>query len=65
MKNQTYSCSNCGCDEFVTNPFRYDIFKSKNGKIIFEKSETVDEKVNLFCRDCSEKIHFNEDDIVL
>lgn len=63
-ENKKYSCSKCGCEEFITNLNRYDIYKSINGKLIFEKSENVDEKTNLFCRDCSAKIYINEDDMV-
>lgn len=64
MENKKYFCNNCGCKEFITKPNRYDVFESKNGKIIFKKSENVDEKVILFCRDCSEKICINENDII-
>lgn len=64
MENKKYFCNNCSCGEFITNPNRYDIFKNINGKLIFEKSEAIDEKMTLFCRDCSAEILINEDDIV-
>jgi len=64
MENKKHSCDSCGCKEFITEPNRYDIFKSKNGKIVFEESEDVDEKPTLFCRDCSKKIKHRDEDII-
>jgi len=64
MENKKYFCSDCGCKEFITKPNRYDIFKSENGKIIFEKSEDIDDKIILFCRDCSKEVKFESEDII-
>jgi len=64
MENKKYFCNDCGCKEFITKPNRYDIFKSKNGKLFFEKSENIDDSEDLFCRDCSKKIQHKDEDII-
>ncbi len=49
-------CKVCGCDEFITNPNKYDIYKIINGKLEFQRSELIDDKIELFCRECSLKL---------
>jgi hypothetical protein len=58
-----YRCRECDCEEFVSQPNQYDVFKNNNGKLVFKKSELVNNKLELFCRNCSEKLKFKEDDI--
>jgi hypothetical protein len=64
METEKYICQTCGCNEFVTNPNRYDIFIAENGKLFFKKSELINEELELFCRECSEKLIFDEKDII-
>lgn len=64
MKNKKkYKCKDCGCKEFISNPNQYDIFKNKDGKLIFIRTESFDDMLELFCRNCSEKLDFKIEDI--
>jgi hypothetical protein len=58
-----YKCKECGCEEFVSQPDQYSIFENKNGILVFKKSELVNDKLELFCRECSEKLEFQEEDV--
>jgi len=49
-------CKVCGCNEFITNPNKYDTYKIINGKLEFQRSELIDDKIELFCRECSRKL---------
>jgi hypothetical protein len=48
-------CINCGCQEFVTQPNSYDIYKVVNGKLEFQESELIDNKFILYCRECGKR----------
>jgi DNA-directed RNA polymerase subunit RPC12/RpoP len=65
MKKEKYACKTCGSYEFVSNPNRYDIFVAEKGKLILKKSEFINEENALFCRECSEKLIFVEEDLEL
>lgn len=54
-------CKTCGCAEFITKPNQYDIYKVIKGKVIFERTESVNEDFELFCRDCSEKLEIQDE----
>lgn len=58
-----YKCKECGCEEFVSQPDQYNIFENKNGILVFKKSELVNDKLKLFCRECSKRLEFNEEDV--
>ncbi|MFQ3576622.1 MAG: hypothetical protein SNJ77_09320 [Cytophagales bacterium] len=58
-----YKCKVCGGEEFVSQPNQYDIFENNNGKLIFKNSALVNNKLELFCRECSEKLEFKEEDV--
>ncbi len=58
-----YKCKKCGCEEFVSQPNQYNIFENNNGILILKTVELVNDKLELFCRECSEKLEFNENDI--
>lgn len=58
-----YKCKICGCEEFISQPNRYDVFENRNGKLVFKESEQIDDALELFCRECSEKLEFDEDAI--
>ncbi len=60
-----YKCKKCGGKEFISKPNRYDVFKVQGNKIFYRKTEIIDEKSILFCRECSEKIKFCEEDIII
>jgi hypothetical protein len=50
-----YKCPNCGSDEFITEPNRYDIMTfSIQGFQVIESATIDDYKV--FCRECSEEV---------
>lgn len=61
-------CPNCGSEEFMTRPNRYDCLKFINGKFIIEKSEFINDEETIFCRECGaevdEKISFQKRKIV-
>jgi len=51
-----FVCPNCGSDEFITQPNRYDCLKFVNGQFRVEKSEFANEKGRVFCRGCGAEI---------
>ena len=56
-------CKYCNNNEFVTIQNHYEIYKVVNGKLEYQKSETIDEKFKLYCRECSEEFKLSESDI--
>jgi hypothetical protein len=46
----------CGCTEFVTKPNQYESYEIVDGELIYINSETVDEKISLYCRECSKEL---------
>lgn len=63
-EKDTLSC-NCGSTEFITRPNRYDIYKTEKKKVIFQTSEIINDKIILFCRECSEILNVDESDIII
>lgn len=59
------NCEYCGCDEFITKPNKYDIYKIIDGKPELQNSELINEKIELFCRECSKKLEFEEKELVI
>ncbi len=59
-----YKCKKCACEEFISQPTKYDIFENHNGKLLFNNSELINEELELFCRECSEKLIFDEKDVI-
>ncbi|RKY07036.1 MAG: hypothetical protein DRP65_10945 [Planctomycetota bacterium] len=57
-------CKNCGSEEFITRPNQYDIYKFVDGKLVFQNSEVTNNEVELFCRECSERIDFASCDLI-
>jgi hypothetical protein len=49
------SCE-CGSTEFVSNLNSYDIFELVDGKLEFQRSEFIDDKKEIFCRECGKKL---------
>ncbi len=58
-----YKCKECGCQEFISSPNRYDIFEVIDEKIVLQKTEFTDDELILYCRDCSAKLEFDENDV--
>ncbi|MBU2563244.1 MAG: hypothetical protein ABIJ05_04880 [Patescibacteria group bacterium] len=57
MKQENkYKCPKCGSVEFITQPNRYDCLRIVNGQFQAEKSEFIDEKERIFCRECGAEI---------
>jgi len=56
--NQIYKtkCPNCGSEEFITYPNRYDCLIFLNGQFKVEKSEFTNDEEQLFCRKCGAEI---------
>ncbi len=59
-----YKCEKCTCEEFVSQSTKYDVFENNKGKLILKKTELMNQKLELFCRECSEKLEFEEKDIL-
>lgn len=51
--NNSVQCKECGCNEFVTKPNRYDIYKSNHDGLKLVTSKYIIEKNQLYCRECS------------
>jgi len=49
-------CPKCGSEDFITQLNRYDCLKFVSGEFQAEKSEFVNEKERVFCRECSNEI---------
>jgi hypothetical protein len=60
-----YKCKKCGSKEFISQPNQYDVFQSQNGKLVLKSTEFIDDELVLYCRECSEIIEFDEDDIIM
>lgn len=60
-----YKCKPCGCREFITKPNRYDIYISKGDVIAFSHSEYIDDKEAYYCRDCSEQLIIEDNNVKL
>lgn len=59
-----YICPNCGNDEYVSNPTQYDTFIVIEGKIHFQSSELINDEIELYCRECSEKLEYEDKDLI-
>lgn len=57
MKQENkHKCPKCGSLEFIAQPNRYDCLRIVNGQFQVEKSEFIDEKERIFCRECGAEI---------
>jgi hypothetical protein len=63
MSREKYLCKECGNEEFVTMPNRYDVFVAMDDKLYLQSSECTEED-DLFCRECYETLTIDSDDIV-
>lgn len=54
MKQST-KCKNCGCDEFITKPNKYDVYQFIDGKLEQIKSEMTNDEFKLYCRNCAKE----------
>lgn len=61
---EKYLCSECGHDEFATEPNRYDVFIAHAGQLYLQESLTLDEEIMLYCRACGMKRDFAEQDVI-
>jgi len=62
---EKYKCKECGSQEFISNPSKYDIFEVKNDKLLLKETEFTYDKLILYCRDCSQELEFEEDDVII
>ena len=51
------SCAQCGAEEFITPPNAYDCYQVVNGELCWQKSELIDAKFQLHCRECGARMH--------
>jgi len=47
---------NCSCNEFVTQPNRYDIYTFVDEKLKLEKSAFTQDEIKLYCRECGKEL---------
>lgn len=59
MQNKIYRCSNCGSDEFVTSPNKYEVYNIVNEQLELVSTELADDDFKLFCRCCSNEKELN------
>ena len=62
MKNKDeIKCQECGGQEFITIPNRYDVYVVIDAKLELIDSLQAEGEVyrELYCRDCSEKLSIN------
>lgn len=53
-------CNNCGGKEFISQMNQYDVYLFEDGELVFQDSELIDEKVELYCRYCGTKLKEKE-----
>lgn len=58
-----YKCKSCGCTEFISQLNKYDVFEVIDNTIVLVDSEQIEDKLILYCRDCSEEIEFDDNDV--
>jgi hypothetical protein len=56
QKRKVNPCKHCGSTEFITNLNSYDVYEIFGGKLGWQRSEIIDEKFRLFCRECGEEL---------
>jgi len=50
-------CKECGGEEFISQPNQYDVFvPGEDDELIWVDSESIDEELKLFCRNCGTKL---------
>lgn len=54
MKN--LNCKKCGCDEFLSKPNRYDVYKIIKGRLQLIQPPFTEEEIKLYCRECGEEL---------
>jgi len=59
-----YRCQKCGCEDFISKPFKFKTYQHQNGKLVFQYSEFIETKLELSCIECSEPLEFDKDDII-
>ena len=63
MKTKNIKCKHCGGKEFISKPNQYDVYVADEDDLELQKSEIVDEKIQLYCRECSEEL-LNADKLI-
>jgi hypothetical protein len=56
-------CEKCGCTTFISKPIKYGIYEVLGGRLCFQRSELVNEELQLYCRECSNPLRFGESEI--
>lgn len=53
----TIQCKRCENNkEFITKLNKYSIYEVINNELEYQKDETIEEKFQLYCRECSEEL---------
>lgn len=53
-------CNGCGGTEFISQLNQYDVYVFEDDELVFQDSEIIDEKVELYCRDCGTQLKEKE-----
>jgi hypothetical protein len=54
----------CGCEEFITQPDEYGVYRIIEGKLAFQSTELIDDELKYACRDCGKEYSEDEFDVV-
>jgi len=49
----------CGSTEYITDLNSYDIYEIIDGKLEFQRSELINDKIKFYCRECGEEFKEN------
>jgi hypothetical protein len=50
----------CGSTTLTTEPNSYDVYEIINGKLEFQNTEIIDDKIKFYCRDCGNEYEISE-----
>jgi hypothetical protein len=56
MKVEKYQCPECGSEEFISEPNRYDVFEFQENDFVVTNSHFINE-YTFFCRECNQEIN--------
>ena len=57
MPNQSHKCPECGSEDFITQPNRYDVMTFTGEKFELSDSHCTDDQEVYYCRECSKEVN--------